>query len=103
VRRSSVRDQATLDESAAFFNESIIRDIITGRYLSPAIGRLKKIVNQRQDLHEDATDCCERRYGENSRMIKEYNGGDLRARKKLDRYLEGHAADVIHCKAGGKC
>ena len=28
--------------SAAFLNESIVRDIITGRYLEPVIGRLNK-------------------------------------------------------------
>ena len=28
--------------SAAFLNESIVRDIITGRYLEPVVGRLNK-------------------------------------------------------------
>lgn len=37
----SVRDQALFDVSATLFNESMIREIITGRYLERAVSHLK--------------------------------------------------------------
>ena len=37
-----MRDQEPRDEFAAFFNESIILEIIKGRYLKPAVGNLDK-------------------------------------------------------------
>ena len=37
-----VRDQALLVETVAFFNEIIILEIITGRYLKSVVGHLKR-------------------------------------------------------------
>lgn len=57
VRSVRVIDQEDLAESAAFFSESMIREIMTGTYLKRADGRLKKAcVIGRWDLHENATD-----------------------------------------------
>jgi hypothetical protein len=36
------RRGSSCEEAAAFFNESIIRDIITGRYLKPGVSRLNR-------------------------------------------------------------
>ena len=54
----SVMVQALCAECAALFNESIIREIITGRYLNPA----RSVIERADgigvwDLHENATGC----------------------------------------------
>ena len=47
----SPRDQPFFCESAAFFNESIIRDIITGRYLKPAVSQLNGETRTKNGTH----------------------------------------------------
>lgn len=42
--------------AAAFFKESIIRDIITGRYLKPDVSHWSKSPSEKLDVHGEATD-----------------------------------------------
>ena len=47
----SPRDQPFCCESAAFFNESIIREIITGRYLKPEVSQLNRRTRNKNRTH----------------------------------------------------
>lgn len=53
----SARDQPLVCESAAFFNESMMRETMTGRNLNQAFNDLTKEVQvKRKDLHDIPTD-----------------------------------------------
>lgn len=58
-----IRDQTFCDGSAAFLNESIIREIIKGMYLEWVIVSCEQeIMSQTQDVHENTTERSEERH-----------------------------------------